>query len=141
MRDKLVFGAVAIAVSAGLYLALTSMSTNGVVLSFNRVSLLIPACAIMVAAQGVSWRRRMAFASVTLVGCLLIEALPALAGLPVFGDRVLSPDASQFQLATVFAYTTLRVVFPVAALVVFVGRRPAVLWTRSSADCASGANG
>ena len=135
MRDKVIFATTALLISVALFALAVWARSLGFAFGLNRASLVIPACAIMAAARGVSWRRRLVFIGVTLVGCLLVELIPALVGLPILvsGSRTVSVDSSPLQLTVIEFYLSARVVFPVAAMVVFVGRTPSILWTRTVA--------
>lgn len=91
----------------------------------------VPALAVMLAAQGLSWRRKAVFVcGTTLVvvgGLLMARAAGA--------ERLIS-QAAQGHLTLVglggsvatIAYHVFSVGVPVAAVVLFVGRRPSVLW-------------
>jgi hypothetical protein len=90
--------------------------------------LLIPAIAVIVAAQGFSWRRKAAF-----IG-------GAAAGLLAFGTLITVFELGAQPLGTVggsevatLPYLLFGVVFPIALVVAFVGGEPSRLWSPTQA--------
>jgi hypothetical protein len=90
--------------------------------------LLIPAIAVIIAAQGFSWRRKLAFMG------------GAAAGLLVFGTLITVFKLGSQPLGTLggsdianLPYLLFGVVFPIALVVAFVGGQPSRLWTPVSA--------
>jgi hypothetical protein len=87
--------------------------------------------AVMLAAQGFSWRRKMLFAGITAALAVLLfqvvahsflgSAATALTGLDV--------QATDWQLASFAIVQVLFLGVPLAALALFVGRRPSRLWS------------
>ncbi len=86
--------------------------------------LLIPAIAVIVAAQGFSWRRKLAFVGAAAGGLLLFGTFVTTFQL---GSRPLGVLGGA-DLSTT-PYVLFGVVFPVALVVAFVGGEPARLWT------------
>jgi hypothetical protein len=91
--------------------------------------------AVMLAAQGASWRRKLLFAGATLGLVLLLYAIVAVCGLESGSSSLQTSQAATGP--QVIAYLATKVAFlalPLAALAVFVGRRPAMLWTALPAE-------
>ena len=90
--------------------------------------IVLPAVSVMLSARGVAWRRRLAYAAATLGTFLVVDFLFASSGLaasvwPVFGVEL---GASALGVV----YMAFSMAFPLAALFVFVGRDPSVLWSK-----------
>jgi hypothetical protein len=89
--------------------------------------------AVILAAQGAPWSRRLCFAGL-IVGCSAgLSVVVAHTGLGE-AARVMATLGGHFatnsQLAEYAALQVLAHGIPVACLAVFVGRRPSILWTR-----------
>jgi hypothetical protein len=90
--------------------------------------IVLPAVSVMLSARGVAWRRRLAYAAATLGTFLVVDFLFASSGLaasvwPVFGVEL---GASAIGVV----YMAFSMAFPLAALFVFVGSDPSVLWVK-----------
>lgn len=96
------------------------------------LSLATAVIAVMLAAQGVSWKRKVLFVGITAVLALGLNEFALLSGLGAADTATLNPGPAgptNLQLAAVVAIQLFFVAVPVAALALFVGRRPSVLWT------------
>jgi hypothetical protein len=90
--------------------------------------IVLPAVSVMLSARGIAWRRRLGYAAATLGTFLVVDFLFASSGLaasvwPVFGVEL---GAS----VTGVVYMAFSMAFPLAALFVFVGSDPSVLWVK-----------
>jgi hypothetical protein len=89
------------------------------------------AVAVMLAAQGVSWKRKLLFASVTAALSFLLMELVArtflLAGAEVLSTSGLA-GASHLYYVSFVVMQLLFLGMPLAALALFVGGRPTALW-------------
>ena len=93
----------------------------------------VAAIAVMLAAQGIPWKSKVLFAAVTATLSVLVFEVVTHSFL---GDAVDAANASavvaatDWQLAAFVAVQVLRLGVPLAALALFVGRRPSRLWSR-----------
>lgn len=96
---------------------------------------LVPVLAVVLAAEGASVGRKAMFAaaSVTIFGladaATIVTGMQRIAGVVAF-DVTRATPAGFFLL---LAYHAFSVGFPIVVLMLFVGRRPSVLWRRQSA--------
>jgi len=101
--------------------------------------------AVMLAAQGVSWRRKAIFASVTVGLSIALFTFAGVSGIGRAASALTSPGVVVATNPQLVAFALLQVFFlgvPLAALAMFVGRRPSVLWTSARRDAeASGPSG
>ena len=89
----------------------------------------------MLAAQGVSWKRKLAFVGVTIIAMVIVYAVAVTAGLSETVNSVTDTSgATDPQVAAIIAMKVLFLAVPFAILAVFVGRRPSVLWIARSAS-------
>ena len=88
--------------------------------------------AVMLAAQGVTWKRKFIFVGVTAALALGLHELALVSGLGAADVAALNAGEggpTDLQLAAVVAIQVFFVAVPLAALALFVGMRPSVLWT------------
>jgi hypothetical protein len=95
--------------------------------------LLIPALAVIVAAQGFSWRRKLAFVGGAAGGLVLFGAL--VTAFQVGSRPVAVPGGSD---VAHLPYVLFGVVFPIALVVAFVAGEPSRLWTASAREAGAG---
>ena len=128
MRDKIRFALTAAAISLVLYLALYWAYADRLS-SEDALGFLVPAVAVILAARGVAMGRRVAWA-LGAVGVFVLLILVA-RWLGIAGATAVDLDfrARPAVSAAVLAYGWMALVYPVFVLILFVGRRPAVLWT------------
>ena len=93
----------------------------------------------MLASQGFGWRRKLTYAAATLglyvLGSWVAEATGSWRSA---SQQILDPSA--FPSLPVVLYMAYLSTFPFAMLVLFVGRNPSLLWSKSrtSADASPG---
>jgi hypothetical protein len=92
----------------------------------------VAAVAVMLAAVGVPWRRKLLFAGVTAIVTVGLVLVMDLSGLGSAADVLASADAQDATNVQLAAFALVQLFFlgaPLAALALFVGRQPSVLWT------------
>ena len=89
------------------------------------------AVAVMLAAQGISWKRKLVFAGLTAVLSIVLFEVVAHSFLGAAADKLTSSDASgtDLQLAAFVMVQVLFMGVPLALLAMFVGRKPSRLWS------------
>lgn len=90
--------------------------------------------AVMLAAQGFPWRRKLLFSGLTAALSLGLLELVAHSGLGSAADALTNSGAqaaTDLQLASFVVIQMFFLAMPLAALALFVGRRPTRLWSRS----------
>ena len=93
----------------------------------------LPIVAVMLAAQGATWGRKLGFATATLAVGVLMHALMDAAGLTAAVNSVSAVRGiADRQVLLVAVDEVLSLAVPFAALALFVGRRPSLLWTARS---------
>jgi len=128
MRDKLLFGALSAVVSFVLFKALSAAYFRGWPVSGYHTGEFSIVLAVMVAALGVGWRRKLAFLAATFGGILAIEWFARAAGIAALAAS--DPTSGTVAFNSNVWYFTMTPAFPIVMLALFVGRNPAVLWTR-----------
>lgn len=130
MRDRFVFGAASLAVSFALYGVAAYAQASGYYAP-SSVGFLVAALAVILCALGVSWTRKVVFAGSLLVAFVAFDLAMAAFGLrgTALGGGAPPP---RFGPAVALFFAAVPLALPLAALAVFVGRDPGVLWTRSS---------
>jgi ABC-type amino acid transport system permease subunit len=133
MRDKALFAGSALALSALLFWiwpAVTIDLEAGGQL-FARGPFLIPVLAVILSARGVGLTRKLVFAGISLASLIAADVVAGLAGIQaVAAGCGVDVGYAESVLATV--YLAFRRGFPLAVLLVFVGREPERLWCRST---------
>ena len=131
MSDRVRFGLLAVVFSAVLFGALrwAALSQPGLWwLGYSTATV-----AVMLAAQGMSWGRRLAFAGATAVTSVVACELVVNSVLGGAADALIgagSQGPSDLQLAYFVLVQLLFIALPLAALALFVGRRPSRLWSK-----------
>lgn len=133
-RDILRFVFTALGVSILLALGLWVAATSSVLATGSGLTV-VPVAGVILAARGVAWRRRLAFAGGLLGSFLLADAFLEWAGFKAFA---LSAPTIEPVIGTAL-YMDLALAMPLAVLFVFVGRTPSVLWTPPPAEAKTGA--
>jgi len=131
MRDKLLFGALCAAASFVLFKALSAAYFRGWPVSGYHTGEFSIVLAVMLSALGVGWRRKLGFAAVTFGGIVAIEWFARAAGIAALAAS--DPTSGTVAFNSNIWYFTLTPAFPIVMLALFVGRNPAVLWTRREA--------
>ena len=131
MSPRVRFVAIALVLAAVFYIALRWNTESWLALwAFGDAT---AAIAVMLAAQGVGWRRKLLFAGATGALSILLFEIVAHSFLGSAADALTDPSvvgtATDWQLAAFVAVQVLFLGVPIAALALFVGRRPSVLWT------------
>lgn len=92
--------------------------------------LAVPVASAMLAAQGFSWKRKLTYAALTLglyvLGSVIAEATGFLEIATQEANGTLALSSVWVVLYEVYLFT-----FPLALLVLFVGRTPSLLWSKS----------
>ena len=103
-------------------------------LSPRVVGFAVPIVAVMLAARGARWSRRVAFAAVTLGGLILVDAVANVTGLRALLDAVDNFQTAPALSVLGIAYSIVPIVYSASALMLFVGRRPSMLWEHTLRD-------
>jgi len=91
------------------------------------------AIAVMLAAQGVSWARRLLFAVATSAVCIGLFVLVSFSPLIAGADVLRSSSIGEASHMLILAFVIVQLLFlgvPLGALALFVRGRPSVLWTK-----------
>jgi hypothetical protein len=130
VSPKVRFAALSLLLAAVFYFGLRYFATSD--LAVWALGDATVAIAVMLAAQGVPWKRRLLFAGSTAALSLLLFALVAGSFLGAAATALTESDtqATDPQLAAFVIVQVLFLGVPLAALALFVGRRPSRLWTR-----------
>ena len=91
------------------------------------------AVAVMLAAQGVSWTRKLLFAVGTSAVCVGLFVLVSLSPLIAGADALRTSSIGEASHLLIVAFVLVQLLFlgvPLGALALFVGGRPDVLWTK-----------
>jgi exosortase/archaeosortase family protein len=89
---------------------------------------LAPALALILAARGASWRRKLAFVSWGVLGFALVSLLFELSGIEDVVWHRVSAAITPFISLTVL-FTAFMIGWPLVMVILFVGRHPERLWT------------
>ena len=130
MSPRTRFAVWALVIAAVLFVALRWLSNWWPALW--SLGLATAVIAVMLAAQGVSWKRKVVFVGLTAALALGLHELALVSGLGAADVAALSAGEAgptDLQLAAVVAIQVFFVAVPLAALALFVGMRPSVLWT------------
>jgi hypothetical protein len=128
MRDKALFVGASLAVSLALF-ALIWWMTMAHVYVPEAIGFLVPALSVMACARGVGLRRKTIAIALTLFGFTLFDLIAQNTGLAALARRPLTGGFEQQAVTAVgLLYAFVPLVYPLGALVLFVGRRPSTLW-------------
>jgi len=133
MRDKAVFAGGAVLAMSLLFGVLWWLSARTSLIP-TTIGTSVPVIAVIVAARGVRWARKLGFCAALVGALVLLQMIATTTG---WGDPASVP--SRIALATLPAiaadmlYALAPSLVPLAGLVLFVGRSPQVLWTPVSA--------
>ncbi len=89
----------------------------------------VPVVAVMLAARGFPWRRKMAYALVTLTFFPFVMFVAEVTGLNAYAGMQLSQIQIFPSLGTML-YMAFLSTFPLVMLVLFAGRTPRLLWSK-----------
>lgn len=93
--------------------------------------LAVPVMSAMLASQGFTWKRKLMYTAATLglyvLGSLIAEATGLV---ELASQQILDPNS--FPSLSVVLYMAYLSTFPFAMLVLFVGRNPTLLWSKTS---------
>ena len=131
-RGVALFVALAFAASLAVSALLWALSKPIGGYNVGNALFLVPALSVMIAALGVGWRRKVGYILGTFFGFVLLDLLASRTGLFEAAAR---PDTYLIDAPHTLAalvYQTFVITFSLIALVFFVGRKPAVLWTRKA---------
>jgi len=125
-REAVLFGVLFVILSLVLgWIFWTSTSTQ------VGVSMLaVPVMSAMLAAQGFTWKRKLIYAAATLALYLLGSVLAEATGLIALATEQINAGTS-FPSPWVLLYMAYLTAFPFVMLVLFVGRNPSLLWSKT----------
>jgi hypothetical protein len=129
MSDKWIFGLATFATTTCLF-ALVYAMHSALLYTPEFSYYLIPAIALIVSARGTSWRRKAWFVVGLVAAFSLMDLLVGVTGLQRNVSTVteVTSPADFIAPALRLVYAVLPLVLPVAAIVLFVGRDPSMLW-------------
>jgi hypothetical protein len=131
-REPLVFAATFVVLSAALgWLFWNATIPLGALgeFSISDGMMTAPAVSAMLAARGFSWKRKITYSAVALLVYPLVLILGEVTGFnAMVGAEITTGTA--FPSLWADLYLAFLATFPLAVLVLFVGRNPALLWSR-----------
>jgi hypothetical protein len=132
MRDKALFAAVSVALSFGLF-GIAAWLKSAHYYTPLSGGFVLAAIAVMIAARGVSWKRKTLFALSTLGAFTAFDVLTLVTGLRDTSGSSLAgtPTGSLLSLLGLLG-AIVPLVLPLGMLAIFVGNDPSVLWTSPS---------
>jgi len=92
--------------------------------------LAVPVMSAMLASRGFTWKRKLAYASITLGLYVLGSMVAEVTGLLALATEVVNTGAT-FPPPSVLLYMAYLSAFPFVMLVLFVGRTPSLLWSKN----------
>jgi hypothetical protein len=110
-----------------------SSATSAAMAGSANLLYLVPAIALIVAARGAAWRRKLVWLAILLGPLLGIHLFLALTGVTAAFATTAGGTAAGAVAATLI-YHTLPIVWPIAVVFMFVGGRPAMLWDSACGD-------
>jgi len=90
-----------------------------------------PVVSVMLAAEGFTWKRKLVYAVATTALYILGSAVADATGLMELANRQLTGNVA-LPSVWVVIYMTYLTTFPLLMLVLFAGRTPSLLWSRST---------
>jgi len=129
-RDVLLFVVSFVLISLLLWLVLTRVQSAAAPFSLHSLVFAVPAVSAMLSARGFGLRHRLAYAFATFGLCLLIDLVSGVSGLSGLAWRQ-NEARVPYGLGPLI-YFALTWAVPFAMLILFVGRRPSLLWTRGT---------
>jgi hypothetical protein len=117
-RDVASFAVLVIVCSVGLAALLHPIVGGNSLVSAGVAS-------VILCSRGFSWGRKITFAAIVLVGFGAFQRWHDLLGLNVGGGFATEPTATVVGMV----YIVFMMAFPLAVLVIFLGRDPSALWT------------
>lgn len=128
-RDAIIFGVSFIALSAVLgWLFANSTGPVGYYLDVSMLA--VPVMSAMLASVGFGWRRKLTYSSITLGLYMLSGVVAELAGLHELARQQLTATDS-FPSVWVVLYMTWLTTFPFLMMILFVGKKPSLMWRAS----------
>ena len=130
-RDPVIFGLGFAALSVGLGLLLWYGKASLWGYTFDRGLLAVAGTSAIIAARGFPWQRKAVYGVLCIGGYLLVGVLGQVTGLHA---RAAAELGAPVAMPSVWAllYAALLVAYPLAVIVLFVGRNPELLWRRSA---------
>jgi hypothetical protein len=92
--------------------------------------IVIPVASVMLSARGATWKRRLLYAGTVLVVFMIFDYLFVTLGAAAYLLRARGFAPAEWAVGA--AYVAMSLAFPAGALLVFVGRDPSMLWTKSA---------
>ncbi len=128
-RDVLIFIVSFVLVSSVMWIVFTRSLSVVAPFSVHSIIFAVPAASAMLCARGFGLRHRLTYALATLGLCLLIDVIAGLSGLSELAWQQNETRTPYGLGPTIYFAVTWAV--PFAMLVLFVGRRPSLLWTKA----------
>ena len=129
MRDKAVFAALASCWALGLLLCAWFLVRPVDPALLTRFATALIAAAVMLAARGVTWRRRVGYALATVGLAWLLVLIGRSSVLSQFVGGGAGLSTTDVRAIPVALYVSFSLAMPVLMLILFIGRRPpSVLW-------------
>jgi len=130
-RDGLLFIVSFVLVSMLMWLLFTRALSAIVPFSMHSIIFAVPAASAMICARGFGLRHRLTYALATLGLCLLIDVIAGVSGLSELAWQQ-NQSRTPYSLGPII-YFAITWAVPFAMLILFVGRKPSLLWSRSTA--------
>lgn len=129
-RDIALFVLAAVAASIAISALLWLAPVIGNSYTFRNSMFLVPALSVMVAAVGVGWRRKFGFVALTFALFVILDYAGARLGLQDMALDIEHFGAQAWPSVVTVGYQVFIAAYPIVVLIMFVGPRPSVLWTR-----------
>lgn len=120
-RDIGIFVALVIAYSTVLSIVARNVLSNSLIV--------IAAASVILSARGVAWKRKLPYASVALGGFIVFDLAFDLFGLT---ERFSAFGVEPASTALGLVYMVFVLAYPLAVLLMFVGRDPSELWVKTA---------
>jgi len=121
--------ALSVAIGWGLWTVPTLLPTSHPY-SLRNSMFLVPVLAAMLAARGHTWKRKLTFALLALGIFLLADLAAVLSGLQSMSVNARYFGTGFWRSLLVVAYSTFIAAYPLVCLALFVGKKPARLWSK-----------
>lgn len=128
VAEPVIFAAV-FAVATAVLGGLLWRATTGQLAPLRNAMTLAPALSAIIAARGFGWRRKRVYGALTLGGYFALGVVALASGIHAVAATELSTAASSPSALTTL-YLAVITTYPFVMLMLFVGRRPARLWSR-----------
>lgn len=121
------FAAAFVVLSGALGWALWRVTSSAQLVPMRDSMMAVPAVCAMIAARGFGWARKAAYAAVAMGGYVSAGALATATGFHAQVAQQLAAGGQPSVGATL--YLAFLTTFPFVVLLLFVGRKPSLLWS------------